>query len=114
MITGVPSVDAAVLVIVANERVQEQSKRHAYLLSLLGVRQFCVVVNKMDLADYSEARFGEIEAKYREFLKTLNLEPLVFIPASARFGENMTARSAKMKWHNGPTLADALDEMTPF
>jgi bifunctional enzyme CysN/CysC len=113
MITGASSADAAVLVIAANEGVQEQSKRHAYLLSLLGVRQFCVVVNKMDLAEYSEARFLEIEKKYREFLKTLNLETNVFIPASARFGENITARSNKMKWHRGPTLAEALDEMAP-
>ncbi len=114
MITGASSADAAVLVIAANEGVQEQSKRHAYLLSLLGVRQFCVVVNKMDLADYSESRFLEIEKKYREFLKTLNLETNVFIPASARFGENITARSTKMKWHRGPTLAEALDAMTPL
>jgi bifunctional enzyme CysN/CysC len=114
MITGASSADAAVLVIAANEGVQEQSKRHAYLLSLLGVRQFCVVVNKMDLADYSEARFLEIEKKYRVFLKTLKLETDVFIPASARFGENITARSTKMKWHHGPTLAEALDAMTPM
>jgi bifunctional enzyme CysN/CysC len=113
MITGASSADAAVLVIAANEGVQEQSRRHAYLLSLLGVRQFCVVVNKMDLADYSEARFLEIEKKYRVFLKTLNLETDVFIPASARFGENITARSTQMKWHHGPTLAEALDAMTP-
>src|SRR5205807_67069 len=114
MITGASSADAAVLVIAANEGVQEQSKRHAYLLSLLGVRQFCVIVNKMDLADYSEARFLEIEKKYRVFLKTLNLETDVFIPASARFGENITTRSTKMKWHHGPTLAEALDAMTPI
>jgi bifunctional enzyme CysN/CysC len=113
MITGASSADAAVLVIAANEGVQEQSKRHAYLLSLLGVRQFCVVVNKMDLAEYSETRFREIEKNYREFLKTLNLETDVFIPASARFGENITVRSTKMKWHKGPTLAEALDQMAP-
>jgi bifunctional enzyme CysN/CysC len=114
MITGASNADAAVLVIAANEGVQEQSKRHAYLLSLLGVRQFCVVVNKMDLANYSESRFLEIEKKYREFLKTLNLETNIFIPASARFGENITARSTKMEWHRGPTLVEALDEMTPL
>src|SRR5436190_16188893 len=114
MITGAANADAAVLVIAANEGVQEQSQRHAYLLSLLGVRQFCVVVNKMDLADYSEARFLEIEKKYRVFLKTLNLETDVFIPASARFGENIAVRSTKMKWHHGPTLAEALDAMTPL
>ena len=114
MITGASSADAAVLVIAANEGVQEQSKRHAYLLSLLGVRQFCVVVNKMDLVDYSESRFLEIEKKYREFLKTLHLETNVFIPASARFGENIAVRSTKMEWHRGPTLAEALDAMTPL
>jgi bifunctional enzyme CysN/CysC len=114
MITGAANADAAVLVIAANEGVQEQSKRHAYLLSLLGVQQFCVVVNKMDLADYSEARFREIEDKYRQFLKTLNLEPLVFIPASARFGENITSHSKKLAWHKGPTLAEALDDMPPL
>ena len=114
MITGASSADAAVLVIAANEGVQEQSKRHAYLLSLLGVRQFCVVVNKMDLADYSESRCLEIEKKYREFLKTLHLETNVFIPASARFGENIAVRSTKMEWHRGPTLAEALDAMTPL
>jgi len=114
MITGASSADAAVLVIAANEGVQEQSKRHAYLLSLLGVRQFCVVVNKMDLADYSESRFLEIEKKYREFLKALHLETNVFIPASARFGENIAVRSTKMEWHRGPTLAEALDAMTPL
>jgi bifunctional enzyme CysN/CysC len=114
MITGAANADAAVLVIAANEGVQEQSKRHAYLLNMLGVQQFCVVVNKMDLVDYSEARFREIEDKYRQFLKTLNLEPRVFIPASARFGENIIARSKKMTWHTGPTLSDALDDMAPL
>jgi len=114
MITGAANADAAVLVIAANEGVQEQSKRHAYLLSLLGVQQFCVVVNKMDLTDYSEARFREIEDKYRQFLKTLNLEPRVFIPASARFGENIISPSKKMMWHKGPTVADALDDMAPL
>ncbi len=114
MITGAANADAAVLVIAANEGVQEQSKRHAYLLSLLGVQQFFVVVNKMDLADYSEARFRDIEDKYRQFLKTLNLEPRVFVPASARFGENITSRSKKMTWHKGPTLADGLDDMAPL
>src|SRR5438067_4907350 len=114
MITGAANADAAVLVIAANEGVQEQSKRHAYLLSLLGVRQFFVVVNKMDLVDYSEARFREIESKYRQFLKTLSLEPRVLIPASARFGENTTSPSKKLTWHKGPTLADALDDMAPL
>src|SRR3954449_12033564 len=68
MITGASSADAAVLVIAANEGVQEQSRRHAYLLSLLGVRQVIVVVNKMDLVGFSEQAFREIEREYRAFL----------------------------------------------
>ena len=66
MITGASSADAAVLVIAANEGVREQSRRHAYLLSLLGIKQVTVVVNKMDLADFSEKRFQEIEKEYRK------------------------------------------------
>ncbi|MEY2491377.1 MAG: bifunctional enzyme CysN/CysC [Verrucomicrobiota bacterium] len=114
MITGAANADAAVLVIAANEGVREQTKRHAYLLSLLGIRQFCVVVNKMDLVDFSGAQFRAIEHDYREFLKTLKLEPGVFIPASARLGENVTKRSQKMPWHDGPDLVEALDRMTPM
>lgn len=113
MITGAASADAAVLVIAANEGILEQTKRHAYLLSLLGVQQFCVVVNKMDLVGYEEVRFREIEKDYREFLRSLKLEARLFIPASARDGDNIATRSTQMKWHRGPSLADALDAMTP-
>src|SRR5246127_4511681 len=84
MITGASRADAAVHVIAANEGVKEQSRRHAYLLSLLGIEQLIVVVNKMDLADFSEERFREIEAEYRKFLKELGLEARVFVPASAK------------------------------
>src|SRR6266478_6275971 len=78
MITGASRADAAILVISADEGVREQSRRHAYLLSMLGIRQVIVVVNKMDLVDYSEARFHEIEKEYREFLGGLGLEPRTF------------------------------------
>src|SRR2546429_2904264 len=79
MITGAANADAAVLVIAASEGVREQSRRHAYLLSLLGIKQLIVVVNKMDLAEYSENRFNEIEAEYRKFLDDLKLESRGFI-----------------------------------
>src|SRR5436190_11435030 len=82
MITGAANADAAVLVIAASEGVREQSRRHAYLLSLLGIKQLIVVVNKMDLAEYSENRFNEIEAEYRKFLDDLKLESRGSIPAS--------------------------------
>ena len=109
MITGASSADAAILVIAANEGVREQSRRHAYLLGLLGIRQLLVVVNKMDLADYSETRFREIEQEYRKFLVDLGLEPRAFIPASARQGENVARAGMKMKWYCGASVLEALD-----
>jgi bifunctional enzyme CysN/CysC len=109
MITGASRADAAILVIAANEGVREQSRRHAYLLSLLGIRQLLVVVNKMDLADFSEARFGEIEKEYRQFLGGLGLEPRAFIPAAAKQGENVATRGAKMKWYDGGSVLEAFD-----
>src|SRR5437764_9515106 len=114
MITGAASADSAVLVIAANEGVLEQSRRHAYLLSLFGIQQFCVVVNKMDLVDFSEARFREIEREYRKFLGTLGLEPRLFIPVSARLGENIVNRSEKMAWHKGGTVLQAFDQLIPL
>ena len=111
MITGAASADAAVLVIAANEGVREQSRRHGYLLSLLGIRQVLVLVNKMDLVGYDEASFRQIEREYREFLKSLGVEAQRFIPASARAGENVACRGNALEWHSGPTLLDALDDL---
>jgi bifunctional enzyme CysN/CysC len=109
MITGASRADAAILVIAANEGVREQSRRHAYLLGLLGVRQIIIVVNKMDLADYSEKRFKEIENEYRKFLVDLGVEARLFVPASAKNGENVASASKKMKWHPGPSVLEGLD-----
>ena len=78
---------------------------------MLGIRQLVVVVNKMDLAGYDEARFREIEQKYRKFLEELGLEPLFVIPASAKAGENIAAKSKDMSWFEGPTLLEALDNV---
>lgn len=111
MITGAASADAAVLVIAANEGVREQSRRHGYLLSLLGIRQVLVLVNKMDLVGYDEATFREIEREYRDFLASLGVEAQRFIPASARAGENVARRGNALAWHTGPTLLDALDDL---
>src|SRR6202048_483797 len=109
MITGASRADASVLVIAANEGVREQSRRHAYLLSLLGIKQLIVVVNKMGLADFSEKRFSEIEKQYQKFLGDLGLEARIFVPASAKSGDNVATRSKKMKWHRGPSVLEALD-----
>src|SRR6266576_1807942 len=113
MITGAANADAAILVIAASEGVREQSRRHAYLLGLLGIKQLIVVVNKMDLADYSEERFREIEAEYRKFLVDLKLESRGFIPASAKTGANVANQAQEMRWYKGPTVLEALDLMDP-
>jgi bifunctional enzyme CysN/CysC len=113
MITGASRADAAILVISADEGVREQSRRHAYLLSMLGVRNFIVVVNKMDLVDYSEKRFREIEQQYRKFLRELGLDAQTFIPASAKEGENVARTSMKMKWYCAATVLEALDLLKP-
>ncbi len=113
MITGASRADAAILVISADEGVREQSRRHAYLLSMLGIKHLIVVVNKMDLVDYSEKRFREIEQEYRKFLRELGLEARTFIPASAREGENVAQASAKMKWYGAASVLEALDSLGP-
>lgn len=108
MISGAARAEAAVLIIDAAEGVQEQSRRHGYLLSLLGIRQVVVVVNKMDLVRYEEKVFAQIEAAYRAFLGELELLPRHFIPASALQGDNVVQRSACMPWYRGPTLLESL------
>jgi bifunctional enzyme CysN/CysC len=113
MITGASRADAAILVISADEGVREQSRRHAYLLSMLGVKHVIVVVNKMDLVDYSEKRFREIEQEYQKFLCELGLEARTFIPASAREGENVARASMKMKWYCAASVLEALDLLEP-
>jgi bifunctional enzyme CysN/CysC len=111
MVTGAAQADAAFLLIAANEGVQEQSKRHGYMLSLLGIRQVVVLVNKMDLVGYDEARFGAIEAEYRAFLAKFDMVPERFIPVAARDGDNLAGRNgATMGWYTGPTVIEALDQ----
>jgi bifunctional enzyme CysN/CysC len=112
MVTGAATADAALLLIAANEGVQEQSRRHAYLLSLLGVAKVLVLVNKMDLVNYSSVVFAQIEAEYSAFLKQLRIEPIRFIPISARDGVNLIATQTNhLGWYDGPALMDALDQL---
>lgn len=111
MISGAASADAAVLLIAANEGVCEQSRRHGYLLSLLGIRQVVVAVNKMDLVDYSEEVFNRLQTEYADFLKQIGLEARLFVPISARNGDNVATRNdAVLGWYDGPTILEALDQ----
>ena len=110
MITGAASAEAALLVIDANEGIQEQSRRHGYLLHLLGIRQIVVLVNKMDLRNYSQQPFDDIESQFRPFLKSVGIEPKGFIPISAKAGDNIASHSANMPWWKGPTVLESLDD----
>ena len=109
MVSGAASADAAIMVVDAEEGVREQSRRHAYLLHLLGVRQVAVVINKMDLVDYNQARFDEVSRQITDYLKSIGAAPLVIVPMSARGGDNIVTRSDRTPWYDGPTVISALD-----
>ncbi len=117
MITGAASADAAVLLIAANEGVREQSRRHGYLLSLLGIQQVVVAVNKMDLVDFSEEVFNSVVAEYKAFLAQIGVEAKAFIPISARNGVNVAQRAADAQaasaWYTGPSVLEMLDTFEP-
>lgn len=109
MITGAASADAAVLLVDAQEGLREQTRRHCFLLSLLGLRQIVVGVNKMDLVGYRREVFEAIRSELSEFLAKLGVEPAHFIPISAKHGEGLLKPSSRMPWHNGPTLLSVLE-----
>lgn len=113
MISGAAFADAAILVVDAKEGVREQTRRHAYLLHLLGLKQIVVVVNKMDAVEYGEARFKEVSAEITAYLAGIGLAPRQIIPIAARHGENIAAASANMPWYKGPILLGMLDELEP-
>jgi bifunctional enzyme CysN/CysC len=110
MVTGAASADAALLVVDALEGIQENSRRHGYLLSLLGIRQVAVLVNKMDLANCSQEKFNRIETEFREWLVGIGVVPAYFIPIVAKNGDNVASRSSNMPWWEGPTALEILDE----
>jgi sulfate adenylyltransferase large subunit len=111
MITGASQAEAAVLIIDVAEGIREQTRRHSYMLSLLGLDQVVVVLNKMDLADYSVERFEAIKNEAQEFLKSINVEAKAYIPISATKGDNVAGRSENMSWYDGPTFLDSLDAL---
>ena len=109
MVTGASTADLAVILIDARQGLLAQTRRHSYLVSLLGIRQVLVAVNKMDLMDYSEAVFRDIEAEYRAFAAKLGLTDIQCIPLSALRGDNLLERSANMPWYQGPSLLQHLE-----
>jgi bifunctional enzyme CysN/CysC len=109
MVSGAAHAEAALLVIDAKEGIRENSRRHGYLLSMLGVRQVAVLVNKMDLVANDQTVFENIRKEYRAFLAEQGVVPTNFIPVSALHGANIASRPSDMLWYNGPTVLDQLD-----
>lgn len=110
MITGASHAEAAFLVIDAREGVKENSRRHGYMLKILGIQQIAVLISKMDLVDYRQEVFNDIEKEYLKFLTDIGIEPMTFIPVSGINGDNLSEQSMKMKWYQGKTLLNALDD----
>jgi bifunctional enzyme CysN/CysC len=113
MITGASQADGAVLIIDALEGVRDQTRRHGYLLHLLGIRQVAVVVNKMDRVGFGAARFKEISDEISAHLLALGVTPSAVIPISARDGDGVAERTPNIRWYDGPTVVEALDALEP-
>jgi bifunctional enzyme CysN/CysC len=109
MVTGASTTDCAVVLVDAQNGVLTQTRRHSYVVSLLGIRHVALAVNKMDLVDYSAARFAQIEEEYRAFAERIGITNVVCIPVSALRGDNVLAPSEHMHWYQGPTLMGYLE-----
>jgi bifunctional enzyme CysN/CysC len=111
MVTGASTADLAIILVDAQKGVLTQTRRHSYLVSLLGIRRVVLAVNKMDLVDYSPTVFAEVERSYREFAAQIGLLDVMAIPLSALHGENVIAPAASMSWYRGPTLLAHLEQV---
>jgi bifunctional enzyme CysN/CysC len=109
MVTGASTADLAIILVDARHGVQTQTRRHSFLVSLIGIKRVVVAINKMDLVGYSEATFRRILDDYRAFAAQLGLEDIVAIPMSALKGDNITSQSEQMGWYHGPTLMGYLE-----
>lgn len=111
MATGASTCDLAIILIDARHGVQEQTRRHSYIVRLLGIDHVVVAINKMDLENWSEERFNEIRSEYTELAQKLGLKDLRFLPMSALSGDNVVEPSQNMPWHKGPTLMHIIENV---
>lgn len=109
MATGASTADVAVLLIDARYGVQEQTRRHAFIASIVGIKHVVVAVNKMDIVDFDQSAYNNIDVEFRAFAKDLGFEDITCIPMSALDGDNVINRSDKAEWYNGPTLLGYLE-----
>ncbi len=113
MVTGASEADAAILIVDGEEGVREQTRRHAYILALLGISQVMVTINKLDRVGFDRARFDQVAAETVHFLHSIGLTAQFLVPISARQGDNVVERSSATPWYQGPTILDALDAFSP-
>ena len=111
MITGASQAEAAILIIDVQQGIQEQTKRHAYILYLLGLSEVIVVLNKMDLVGFDQRKFDEAKKQTESFLDSLSIKPHFYIPICAINGDNVVEISQKIGWYKGPTLLGSLDSL---
>ena len=111
MITGASQAEAAVLIVDAKEGVREQTRRHAYILDMLGIDQVIVLINKMDLVGYDRRRFEVVKDEILKFLSEIKIQPSFIIPISAREGDFVAGKTDNMEWYDGPTVLEALDRL---
>jgi phosphoadenylyl-sulfate reductase (thioredoxin) len=113
MVTGAAQADAAVMIVDVTEGIKEQTRRHGYLLHLLGIRQVAVIINKMDRVGFAQSRFREVETAIVKQLSGFGLTPSEVVPISARHGDGVARRTPTMSWYDGPTVLEALDRFSP-
>ena len=112
MVTGASTADLAVILIDARKGVLTQTRRHSYIVSLLGIRHVVLAINKMDLVGYSQQRFAEIERDYHAFAEKIQLTDITAIPLSAVYGDNIIERGTNTSWYTGPTLMEHLESVS--
>jgi len=111
MVTGASTADLAVILIDARKGVLTQTRRHSYIVSLLGIRHVVLAINKMDLVEYSQERFAAIERDYRAFARQIDLTDITAIPLSAVYGDNIIEHGTNISWYSGPTLMGHLENV---
>jgi bifunctional enzyme CysN/CysC len=111
MVTGASTADLAVILIDARRGVLTQTRRHSYIVSLLGIRKIVLAINKMDLVEYGQARFAQIESEYRAFAQQIGLTDITAIPLSAVYGDNIIEHGTNLPWYSGPTLMGHLENV---
>ncbi len=109
MVTGASTANLAIILVDARKGIVEQTRRHAFIASLLGIPHMVICINKMDLEDYQESVFNKIKKQFQAFASKLNVQDIQFIPISALHGDNVVEKSEKMKWYGGPSLLYLLE-----